>query len=73
MADKSLLMTFLNELGEKASITVPAVREDLTEAEVSAAMDSIITGNVFTTSGGDLKIKHSAQVTERTVTALDVR
>ena len=72
MADKSLVMTFLNQLGSRASITLPGVRDDVTEQEVSAAMDSVIAANIFESSGGDLVTKHSAQLTERTVTALEV-
>jgi hypothetical protein len=73
MTDNSLVMTFINQEGTKASITLPGVREDVTELEVSAAMDAIISKNIFTSSGGDLVAKHSAQVTARTVTAMVVK
>jgi hypothetical protein len=73
MVDKNLVMTFLNEEGSKASITVPSVRDNLTELEVAAVMDAIIARNIFTSSGGDLVTKHAAQVTEKSVTALVVR
>jgi hypothetical protein len=73
MADKSLVMTFLNEEGSRASITLPGVRDDVSELEVSAAMDSIIGSNIFESSGGDLVTKHSAQIAERNVTTLEVR
>jgi hypothetical protein len=73
MADKTLVMTFLNEMGAKASVSIAGVREDLTEAEVAAAMDVIIAQNIFSTSGGDLKTKNGAQITERSVTELVVR
>ena len=73
MAEKTLVMTFLNEMGSRASIALPNLRDDVTELEVSAAMDSIIATNIFTTSGGNLVTKHSAQITEKAVTALEVR
>jgi hypothetical protein len=73
MPEKTLVMTFLNEMGSRASITLPGIRDDVTELEVIAVMDSIIAKNIFSTSGGDLVTKHSAQITERTVTALEVR
>jgi hypothetical protein len=73
MADKSLVMTFLNEEGSRASITLPAVRDNVTELEVAAVMDAIIARNIFTSSGGDLVTKHAAQVTEKNVTELAVR
>jgi hypothetical protein len=73
MADKSLVMTFLNQLGARANVTLPGVRDDITEQEVSVVMDSIVSRNIFESSGGDLVVKHSAQITERNVTDLDVR
>lgn len=73
MGDKTLVMTFLNEMGARASITLPGIRDDITEAEVSAAMDVVIAKNIFATTGGDLKTKHAAQITERNVTDLAVR
>jgi hypothetical protein len=73
MADKSLVMTFLNQEGARTSLTLPAVKDTITEAEVITAMDTVIAANIFYSSGGSLVTKHSAQVTERTVTELDVR
>jgi hypothetical protein len=73
MPDKSLLMTFLNQEGSRASVTVPGVRDDISAEEVSATMDLIISRNVFESSGGDLASKHSAQITERNVTDIEVR
>jgi hypothetical protein len=73
MADKSLVMTFLNEQGARSSITLSGVKDGVTEAEVSAAMDAVIAANVFDSAGGDLVSKQGAQVTERNVTPLDVK
>lgn len=73
MADRTLVMTFLNQLGSRATVSVPDVREDLTEQEVSVVMDSIVARNIFESAGGDLIAKHSAQITERQITALEVR
>ena len=73
MADKSLVMTFLNSSGERTSITLPAVKDTVTEAEVSATMDAVIAANVFHSSGGDLLSKQAAQITEKNVTPLDVK
>jgi hypothetical protein len=73
MGEKSLVMTFLNQEGSRASITLPAVKDTVTEAEVITAMDTVIAANIFYSSGGNLVTKHSAQVVERNVTDLDVR
>lgn len=73
MTEKTLLMTFINEEGTKTSITISAIRDDLTQVEVSAAMDVIIAKNIFQSSGGNLVAKYSAQITERSVTSLKVK
>jgi len=73
MADKSLIMTFLNEEGTRANVTLPDVKDNISQQEVSVVMDTIIAGNIFSSSGGDLIAKHSAQITERNVTDLEVR
>jgi len=73
MGEKSLVMTFLNEVGARTSVTLPAVKDDVTPEEISAAMDVIIEKNIFQTTGGDLKVKHSAQIIERNVSEIEVR
>lgn len=73
MGDKSLVMVFLNELGARVSITLPSVKDGVTAQEVSDAMDAILAKNIFQSTGGDFKVKNSAQITERNVTTLEVR
>ena len=73
MADKNLVMSFLNGEGTRASVTLPAVKDTITEVQAGAAMDAIIAKNIFFSSSGDLVSKHSAQITERNVTTLDIR
>jgi hypothetical protein len=73
MADRALVMTFINQLGSRATVTLPSVTVALNELEVSAAMDSIVSSNIFESAGGDLIAKHSAQITERNITELEVR
>ncbi len=70
---KSLSMSFLNEEGKKSSITLNNVKEDVTEAEVKAAMDVIIAKNVFESNGLDLKTKDSAHLVERNSSSLTVK
>ena len=67
MANKNLVMSFLKEEGARTSVTLPADRPDVTESEVSAAMDTIIEKNIFYTNGGDFHTKHAAQITDRIV------
>jgi hypothetical protein len=70
---KTLVMNFLNEGGKKVAIRVNNIKEDLTEAEVSAAMDVIIAKNIFSSTGGDLKYKDSAGITDKSSAELTVK
>ena len=70
---KTLVMNFLNESGKKTAIRVNNVKEDVTEAEVKAAMDVILAKNIFATTGGDLKVKDSAQIDDKNSTDLSVK
>jgi hypothetical protein len=73
MADKSLVMSFMNEEGKKVSLRLDGIKEDITGDAVGLVMDTIITKNIFQTTGGDLKVKDSAQIVTRDVHALEVR
>ncbi|OPX90870.1 MAG: hypothetical protein A4E53_00808 [Pelotomaculum sp. PtaB.Bin104] len=67
---KVLRMSFKNEGGNTVSISLDAPRDNLTEAEVEAAMDLVITKNIFTSSGGNLVTKSDAKIIDTTVTDL---
>ena len=73
MADKTLTMSFLNELGKRTSLRVDGIKDNLSQQEVVNLMDTIISKNIFKTSGGDLKIKDGAQIQERNVSKIEVR
>lgn len=64
----SVQMTFVNEIGDKVNLTIANIRPDVTQAEVSAAMDAIIAQNIFFSSGGDYKTKYAAQLVQRQTT-----
>lgn len=59
---KTLEMDFATELNRTHKIRVYDAREDLTPAEVSAAMNQIIAANIFSGSGGELTGKVNARV-----------
>lgn len=69
----SLIMNFLNAEGAKSSISIANIKDDLTQEIVSAAMDVIILKNIFSTTGGDLKFKDSAQLVSKDTTDLTVK
>jgi hypothetical protein len=70
---KTLTMSFLNEEGRKATVRLNTVKEDVTELEVQSAMDMILAKNIFSSKGGDLKLKDSAVIVNRENTELSVR
>ena len=73
METRHLVMTFVNAEGKKVSLRVNNVRSDVQAAEVAAAMDEIISGNLFITSGGDMVSKESAEVVVTDTTELTVK
>ena len=52
--EKELELKFKNASGQSRTLTVKAPKDGLTKEEVEAAMDAIVTANVFTSNGGDL-------------------
>lgn len=70
---KTLVMNFLNAQGKKTAVRVNNVKDLLTYAETTAAMDVIIAQNIFKSTGGDLKMKDSASIVDTTTTELVVQ
>lgn len=68
----TLSMTFLTSTGEKATMSVSDVKENLTQEEAVALMDTIIANDIFETSKGNFVAKSAAQVTERAVTKFEI-
>lgn len=59
---KVLVLTFKNEEGENVSLRLRYPKETLTNQQVNTLMDTIISKNIFATSGGDLTEKVSAVI-----------
>ncbi|GIM30514.1 hypothetical protein CPJCM30710_31800 [Clostridium polyendosporum] len=70
METKYLVMSFKNEQGKKINLTIRGIKDTLTEAEVIVAMDSIISKNIFLSSGGKLVEKVKADIITRNVNQL---
>ena len=68
----TLTMTFLTETGEKSNISISDVKAGVTNEEVQVLMDSLIVNNIFENKKGALVSKHSAQVTQRSVTKFSI-
>ncbi|WP_027364983.1 DUF2922 domain-containing protein [Desulfotruncus alcoholivorax] len=67
---QSLQMRFVTQAGTRVTISLDNPRDNLTEAEVAAAMDQIIAKNIFVTGGGDLVAKDNAQIVDRTTSVI---
>lgn len=70
---KSLVMTFTNAGGKKVNYTLNNVKEGITNEEVTSAMNTILTKNIFSTNSGDLKTIDSAEITDKNITQLSVK
>lgn len=73
MADRSLIMGFMNEAGKKVSIRLEEIGDGVTQEQVSLVMDTIIAKNIFDSTGGDLRVKESAQIVSTDVEQLQVK
>ena len=71
-AQRILEMDFNSELGRTQRIRIYDAKDPLTGAEVAAAMDSIITKNIFTGPGGSLTGKIDARLVVTDSTDLDL-
>ncbi|MCM8709591.1 DUF2922 domain-containing protein [Clostridium sp. SYSU_GA19001] len=71
--DRSLVMSFMNEAGRKVSIRLDGIGDTVTQEQVSLVMDAIIANNIFESTGGDLKVKDSAQIVLKDVEVLQVK
>jgi hypothetical protein len=70
---KTLQMVFQNQIGKNVSISIPEVREDVTESEIKTLMQLIISKNIFESVGGDLITVMEASLVKREVQELSVR
>ena len=68
----TLSMTFLTSTGEKTTMSVSNVKENITQDEAVTLMDAIIANDIFETSKGSFVAKSAAQVTERAVTKFEI-
>jgi len=67
---KTLRMIFKNAAAKNVAVNLPDPNPAITAAEVQAVMDSIVSRNVFNTSGGDIEAKVRAEVVARDVEVL---
>lgn len=63
----TLVMSFKNQDNKETTVTLKHIKSDLTEKDISDAMDIIVTSNLFLSSGGDLVSKSKAQLIDKTI------
>lgn len=73
MIEKSLVMSFVNELDKKFTVTVKDIKENVEESTINSIMEYIIENDVFMTSGGSLVSKVSANIISKEVTNFEVK
>ncbi|KAA0548448.1 DUF2922 domain-containing protein [Bacillus sp. BGMRC 2118] len=64
---KTLQLQFINEEEKTVTISIDNPIEPVSPAAIDAAMDTIVSANVFVSAGGDLIAKKGARVVERNV------
>jgi hypothetical protein len=67
---KTLQLNFNTATGKKMTLTVDEPRQDLTPQSIEAAMQEIITSDVFEVNGAPLATAAGARIVERNVTEL---
>ena len=67
-----LQLTFANTAGNTMTININDPKPNLTEAEVNAAMQTIIDQAVFSKEGFLYNVKKSARIVERNVTSIEL-
>lgn len=72
MNSRTLVMTFLNDIGKKVNVRIPYVKEELSKDEVSAVMDALINSKAIISDGSYLATKNSAKVTTQQVDEIDL-
>jgi hypothetical protein len=64
---KTLQLQFLNQENKTVTISIDNPIEPVDTVALNAAMDTILTNNVFISAGGDLASKKGARIVERNV------
>ena len=67
---RTLRLVFKNQSGKNVTFSLDNPRDDVTAAEIEAAMDLVIARNIFSSSGGDLVSKQDIRIIDSTTNDL---
>jgi hypothetical protein len=67
---QTLRLVFKNQAGKNVTISLDNPRDEVTAAEIEAAMDLVIARNIFTSTGGDLVSKQDIRLIDSTTNDL---
>ncbi len=67
---QTLRLVFKNQSGKNVTISLDNPRDEVTAAEIEAAMDLVIARNIFTSTGGDLVSKQDIRLIDSTTNDL---
>lgn len=70
--EKKIELLFENEEGKTVTISLDAPAEPVNPFAVNNAMDTIISQNIFTSSGGNLVKKRGARIVGRSVQTIEL-
>lgn len=69
---KKIELKFENEEGHTVTYSLDEPVEPYDATAVNEAMDTILSADVFTSSGGNIVAKKGARIVERNVTAIEL-
>jgi len=71
--DKSLTLTFLTENGDKSTLTIVGIKDNLSDEEILSLMDTIIERKVFLSKNGLFIDSYSAKITTKETQKIDFK
>lgn len=71
--ERKLVMTFKDELDASFNLIVNSVKDNVSQEEVNAIMDSVLSTGAFESKNGSLVQKVSAKIVDTTETEMEVQ
>lgn len=69
---KVLNLKFKDVKGKTSTLSLNEPKDDLTKEQVNAAMDLVLSNNIFATKNGDLNAKTAAQIVTTEITEFEI-